>query len=406
MRIRRSAIGLFLVAILLSNLQIQRAVAATPTTSGLYACSFAQQNRSNALTDGPAAGSSPCATITSIGSNIDADSAYSLSPNITDKNGISYSWTGYFKAPTTGNYIFATRTRWWSYLWIDDLAVSGAKHSHTTSYNVSSNNATLRNQAETDGVNAASSGVKQNVTLNLTANVYYPIKLIYGNGTDPVNGYLVFGYKKPGDASYNYSLNSVNGSYNSGTNLANYSITYDGNSNSSGSVPSSATGYNENESLAIPENTGLLLKSGQSFYGWNTSASGNGTDYISGSTFTFPSSNTALYAKWASTTPVFNTFGLAGGSITAGYRTQSTISATVSVASRVTFFVDGKKIPGCVSKLTTGSYPSATVDCSYRPSTRGQRTLSATAKSVTGGISTTSSNVDISIGKRAGPRVY
>ena len=146
MRIRRSAIGLFLFAILLSDLQIQRAAAATPTTSGLYACSFSTQNRNNALTDGPATGGSPCATITSIGSNIDADSAYALSPNITDKNGISYAWTGYFKAPTTGNYIFATRTRWWSYLWIDDLAVSGAKYNHATTFNSSTNNATLRNQ--------------------------------------------------------------------------------------------------------------------------------------------------------------------------------------------------------------------------------------------------------------------
>jgi hypothetical protein len=327
-----------------------------------------------------------------------------LSPSITDKNGISYSWTGYFKAPTTGNYIFATRTRWWSYLWIDGLAVSGAKYSHATSYNASSNNATLRNQVEAGEV-APAVGLIRTATIYLTANVYYPIKLIYGNSTDPVTGYLVFGYKKPGDAVYNYSLNSVNGFYNSGTNLANYAITYNGNSNNSGSVPSSATGYNENESLAIPSNTGSLLKSGQSFHGWNTSLSGNGTDYLAGSTFTFPSSNTTLYAKWASTTPVFSSFGLAGGSITAGYRTQSTISATVSVASRVTFFVDGKKIPGCISMLTTGSYPSTTVDCSYRPSTRGQRTLSATAKSVTGDISTSSAKVNISIANRTGPRI-
>jgi hypothetical protein len=377
---------------------------ATPTTSGLYACSFAQQNRLNKLVDGTALGSSPCATITSIGSNIDADSAYSLSPNITDKNGISYTWTGYFKAPTTGNYIFATRTRWWSFLWIDDLAVSGAKYDHATTFNSSSNNATLRNQAETDGVNAASVGVIKTVTIYLTANAYYPMKLIYGNSADPVTGYLVFGYKKPGDASYNYTLNSANGFYNSGTVLANYAITYDGNSNSSGSVPSSATGYNENESLAVPSNTGSLVKSGQSFYGWNTSISGDGTDYLAGSTFTFSSSNTTLYAKWASTTPIFSAFGLAGGSVTAAYRTQSTISATVSVESRITFFVDGKRIPGCVSKLTTGSYPTATVNCTFRPSTRGQRTLSATAKSVTGGVSASSSSVKISIGNRTGAR--
>ena len=396
------SIALFVFSLVLFQ---EQSALASPTTSGLYACSFSTQNRNNALTDGPATGGSPCATITSIGSNIDADSAYALTPSITDKNGISYTWSGYFKAPTTGNYIFATRTRWWSFLWIDDLAVSGAKYNHATTFNSGSNNATLRNQAETDGVNAASAGIIQTVTIYLTANAYYPIKLIYGNGIFSGNGYLVFGYKKPGDASYNYTLNSASGFYNSGTNLTNYAITYNGNSNSSGSVPSSAAGYNENESLEIPSNTGSLLKSGQSFYGWNTSISGDGTDYLAGSIFTFPSSNTTLYAKWVSSTPIFSAFGLTGGSVTAAYRTQTTISATVSVASRVTFFVDGKRIPGCISKLTTGSSPTATVNCSYRPSTRGQRTLSATAKSVTGGISASSSNVKISIEKRTGPRV-
>ena len=398
----------FIVSSFISFLLVifqQQSVFASPTTSGLYSCSFSSQNRANALTVGPVVGSSPCDTITSIGSNIDIDSVYSLYPSIGDKGGISYSWTGYFKAPTTGTYTFATRTRWWSYLWIGNLAVSGAKYSHATAFNSSTNNATLRNQAETDGVNPAPAGVIKTATVNLTANVYYPIRLIYGNAAAPITGYLVFGYKKPGDSTYSYTLNSSSGFYNSGTTLTNYQITYDGNSNSSGSVPSSATGYNENESLVIPSNTGSLLKSGQSFYGWNTSSSGDGTECLAGSTFTFPSSNTTLYAIWGSTTPIFSSFGLAGGSVTAGYRTQSTISATLSVASRVTFFVDGKRIPGCVLKLTTGSYPVTTVNCSYRPSVRGQKTLSATAKSVTGGISTSSLNVNISIGKRTGPRV-
>ena len=57
---------------------------------------------------------------------------------------------------------------------------------------------------------------------------------------------------------------------------------------------------------------------------------------------------------------------LNGGGSRATYRTSSPITATISVAGKVTFFANGKVIPGCNSLLGTSS-----VQCNWKPSTRG-----------------------------------
>jgi len=50
-------------------------------------------------------------------------------------------------------------------------------------------------------------------------------------------------------------------------------------------------------SIAIPGNTGGLCRIGYAFAGWNTLASGAGTDYLPGAAYT-GGANLALYAKW------------------------------------------------------------------------------------------------------------
>jgi hypothetical protein len=52
------------------------------------------------------------------------------------------------------------------------------------------------------------------------------------------------------------------------------------------------------------------------------------------------------------------------------YRSPSTITAIVSVIGRVTFYANGKKIPGCVSIIANLS-----AQCIWKPSTRGSVTL-------------------------------
>ncbi len=102
-------------------------------------------------------------------------------------------------------------------------------------------------------------------------------------------------------------------------------------------------------------------------------------------------------------TSSFNSITLAGSVTTAAYRTVVVVTANVSVASRVTFRVNGKVLPGCKNRLASGSGSSFSVACSWRPSNRGQVTLTAAATPTGAGISSTTSNpVNIMVANRAG----
>ena len=104
-------------------------------------------------------------------------------------------------------------------------------------------------------------------------------------------------------------------------------------------------------------------------------------------------------------TSSFNSLALAGGATTAIYRTVVVITANVSVASRVTFRVNGKVLPGCKNRLASGSGSSYSVTCSWKPSNRGAISLTAAATPTGAGISSVTSNpVSVMVGKRAGSR--
>jgi hypothetical protein len=105
-------------------------------------------------------------------------------------------------------------------------------------------------------------------------------------------------------------------------------------------------------------------------------------------------------------TSSFNSLALAGSATTAAFRTAVVITANVTVASRVTFRVNGKILPGCKNKLATGSSSSFSVTCSWRPSNRGQVALTAAATPTGAGISSsTSTPISIMVDRRTGARV-
>ena len=101
----------------------------------------------------------------------------------------------------------------------------------------------------------------------------------------------------------------------------------------------------------------------------------------------------------------FTLFQLAGAATTATFRTSVAISATVTVASKVTFRANGKVIPGCKNRTASGSGSSFTATCPWRPSVRGPATMLATADPVTDGISNvTSSPISVAVVNRTGNR--
>jgi uncharacterized repeat protein (TIGR02543 family) len=91
---------------------------------------------------------------------------------------------------------------------------------------------------------------------------------------------------------------------------ATYAINYNANGATSGTAPSTQS-VNSGSSVTIP-GVGNLLKTGHNFGGWNTNASGTGTNYSAGATYT-PTSSITLYAKWE---PILKTvtFNSNGGS--------------------------------------------------------------------------------------------
>lgn len=91
-------------------------------------------------------------------------------------------------------------------------------------------------------------------------------------------------------------------------------LTYDGNGNTGGSVPVDNNTYATGSTVNADNNTGNLTRTNFEFLGWNTTASGSGTNVTAGGTFSMPTANTTLYARWAPLyTVTYNGNGNSGG---------------------------------------------------------------------------------------------
>jgi uncharacterized repeat protein (TIGR02543 family) len=79
---------------------------------------------------------------------------------------------------------------------------------------------------------------------------------------------------------------------------ATYTVTYAGNGNTSGTVPTdSSSPYASGATVTVLGNTGTLARTGYTFNNWNTQAGGGGTSYAPAATFSI-AANTVLYAQW------------------------------------------------------------------------------------------------------------
>ena len=95
--------------------------------------------------------------------------------------------------------------------------------------------------------------------------------------------------------------------------IESFTVTFNLNGGS-GTAPSAQT-VQAGSSVALPGGSGFY-RSGYTFGGWNTNASGTGTSYNAGSSFT-PSGSGTLYAKWNAIQSTFTvTFNANGGSET------------------------------------------------------------------------------------------
>jgi hypothetical protein len=82
--------------------------------------------------------------------------------------------------------------------------------------------------------------------------------------------------------------------------------------------------------------------------------------------------------------------------------TQITITVTSSAAGKVRFLLGGKRISGCLSKPTTGSYPSFSATCTWKPPVTGRQILSAQITPTSNSFSAaTSAGTEVRVLKRA-----
>lgn len=77
----------------------------------------------------------------------------------------------------------------------------------------------------------------------------------------------------------------------------NYTLTYDANGATAGTVPDSQTAAAGSE-LVLADNSGGLTRDWFVFGGWNTAADGNGTSYTGGDSYTL-NADATLYAVWS-----------------------------------------------------------------------------------------------------------
>jgi uncharacterized repeat protein (TIGR02543 family) len=107
-----------------------------------------------------------------------------------------------------------------------------------------------------------------------------------------------------------------------------YSITYDSNSATAGTVPTSQSYTTGGSALTLASNSGTLARTGYTFSGWNSAADGNGTTYTVSQTNVTITTNKTFYAAWTAKANRTLTFAVLAYSINIG----DTVTATAALS--------------------------------------------------------------------------
>lgn len=158
------------------------------------------------------------------------------------------------------------------------------------------------------------------LTTDKPASLYFYGDSNYGDSSDKVN------FTPDSKGRYRFTWNHLDKTIKV---ERLYSVSYNGNNNTTGSAPE--TSYHLNETtVTIADNTGNLSRIGYEYAGWNTQADGKGTDYAHSSTITITSSDVILYAKWHPITYTI-TYKLNGGTNNVNNPNSYTIESDVTL---------------------------------------------------------------------------
>lgn len=145
-----------------------------------------------------------------------------------------------------------------------------------------------------------------------------------------------------GAINYNDSAESSKSSLTTNTQ---YTITYKTNGSTGGSAPAAGSYITGASPTVISTNTGSLVRTGYTFAGWNTLASGMGTNYTANGTGTFANTeNIDLYPVWTPNpiTVTFNAnFGSTPATTTQTFTADAVRGLTFNSFARSGYMFDG-----------------------------------------------------------------
>lgn len=148
----------------------------------------------------------------------------------------------------------------------------------------------------------------------------------------------------------------------------------------------------DSASVTFTANTGLLVLNSAADYEAPTDAGNNrtyavtiqGTDRAGNATsVNFVVSISNLNEDSVLGAPTISGIAYKGISIN--------LVVTSNAAGKVRFFMDGKRIPNCLSVSTSGSYPNFTATCNWKPAATARRQLSASISPTDSSFSSTTS---------------
>ena len=84
---------------------------------------------------------------------------------------------------------------------------------------------------------------------------------------------------------------------------ATYTVTYNSNGSTGGTVPVDGNSYATGATVTVL-GAGTLTRTGYTFNGWNTAANGSGARYDAGNTYTMGTATITFYAQWTSTSAI------------------------------------------------------------------------------------------------------
>ena len=243
---------------------------------------------------------------------------------------------------------------------------------------------------------------KQDVSLTKGAN--YECKVVQNhdwNKAWPNNNYS-FSVQTTGHYDVTFTFNSSTKTIDVATTRL-YALTYDGNGNTSGSVPTTTKYHKDGTNITVANNSGNLAKSGYTFEGWNDKTDGTGTSYAAGSTFVMPDADKTLYAKWTEKTYSVTISAGAGGTVspsgskTIGQVTKTTVTATPNANYE---FVNWTATGGVVVENTSSASTTitATAAGTLKANFRSTATYALTVKAGTGIQSVTGSKDPVTLG--------